>query len=458
MARDEVIPTKCVDWSLNCDRETKKLFWWHKTYSISIWNANLFPSTCTATSAFPPSTHHDELCTVGGSSVTDAAADRAAFCKYDDAAVWAAFITYQLSAVYKVCSFCKQPEGNVDLSVCCYCGATVHSECSIEATSDQMRWKAANKGFERHLRVCPECDDAASSIPKRCESHSKKEKDNARRAVLRAIHLESEFPAAVNERLHMIRDAAIKEHTQEEDEALLDSLRQTLCIYFQPGSSSNILRKSNMDTKGGGIGVVAVAAIPAYTVVGVYPGYEDPLSGEQVKLGRPSPKYSLVDLNCANYYNSVFTEFQQTFTPFVNEPNESEKSNCAWIQEPVRPVGRLSIMTVRDIAPGEELLIGYGPLYPRDYPHAYDAYAFHSVDGFDDPPCLALWHWTSLEEKDSEFVCYIGYDKVTNTYSYWETEDEARSKAATATGSAHHHNTSMATPQPAAHGGGRRPN
>lgn len=394
MPKDEVVPTACGDWSLNSDSETRKMFWWNKTYSISIWNANL--------NLHPP------------------------YSQINDTDVWRAFLSYQQHAVYKVCSYCKQPEGNDDLMICCYCASSVHNECSVPATPEQIKWKPANNGFEHLLRACPDCEALTGENAPRPKP--KRESDNARRAVKRALRLQSEYPTSVVKKLKNLEEQADAPHTQAEDETLLALIRDTLLEYFQPGNSSAMVAKANIASKGGGIGVVAKCTIPAFTVVGVYPGYEDPLSGEQVKIGRPSPKYSLVDLNCADYYNQVFTELQTTFTPFVNEPNVGECSNCAWVQEPSKPEGRLSIMTVRHIQPNEELLIGYGPLYPRDYPHAYDAFAFHSVDGYTDPPCLALWHWTSMEEKDSEFVCYIGYDKDTNTYSYWETEDEAREK------------------------------
>ena len=200
--------------------------------------------------------------------------------------------------------------------------------------------------------------------------------------------------------------------------------------------------------KGGGFGVVAVQDIPRFSVVGVYPGYDDPLSGEHAKVGRPGPKYSLVDMNCADYFNRVFGELQKCITPFINEPLPTEQSNCAWIQETTRPEGRLSVMTVCDVKAGQELLIGYGPLYPRDYPYNYDAYAYHLVEGHSDPPCFALWHWKSLDEKESEFVCYVGYDAETDLYHYWETEEEAAGSSSGA-GGASGPSTTASAPKPA---------
>ena len=392
--KDVVVPTSCTDWSLNDDKGSKKRFWWNATYSISIWD------------------HHLPGLTKGVSLQ-----------QLNDTDVWRAYLSYQRAAVYRQCTICGAPEGNEDLWLCTYCGGTVHVECSDESTEEMNIWKPANKGFEPYLRCCHACNDVKDAPVRK----QVKEEDGVRRAVRRALTIRNEYPPQLTKDLEEL-EAKCSSSTPQEQPMLLASLRSSVASYFQPHQSSSILRKQPIATKAGGLGVVAHVDIPRFTVIGVYPGYEDPLSGEQVKVGRPAPKYSLVDLNCANYYNDVFTELQSAFTPFINEPNVQEKSNTAWIQEPHRPEGRLSVMTVRDIKAGEELLIGYGPMYPRDYPHNYDAYAFHEVEEFKDPPCFALWHWSSVEEKDSAFVCYVGFDKTTQTYSYWETEDEVKQK------------------------------
>ena len=390
---DKVLPTKCSDWSLNKDSEGQKLFWWNKVYSISIWTNNM-----------PSLKEPLEEAT--------------------DTDVWKAFIEYQLAAVYRMCPICALPEGNDDLLICCYCGQTVHRECSVPATVEQCAWKPANAAFNIKLMcACDDCEDVKGK-PKRV---AQEEPDNARRAARRSLASSAEYPSDVTAEVKEIIAQAELEHSGDQDAKLLNQLQRALARYFQPTASSPQVKKDRIATKGNGIGIVAVVNIPAFTVVGVYPGYEDPLSGEQAKLGRPSPKYSLVDLNCADFYNKVFAELHLTHTPFINEPNVGERSNTAWIQETPKPEGRLSIMTVRDIAAGEELLIGYGPLYPRDYPHTYDAYAFHIVEGYE-PPCFALWHWPSTEEKDAVFVCYIGYDAAANSYAYWDTEEEEEAK------------------------------
>jgi hypothetical protein len=390
---DEVLPSKGEEWSLNIDASTKKKFWWHKTYSVSIW-ANSLKLKCS------------------DSDATD----------FD---VWRAFIEFRINTVYKLCGVCSGPEQDADLKVCCYCAHNVHGEgCSVAATPEQMAWKTANSGFESHLVVCVNCDDIKFTPP----TEHKPEPEGARRLVIRALNLADEYPVAIRQALFRLRKECEKKQTPE----LLEKVQATVMQHFQPHESSTLTARQRIANKGNGFGIVAIADIPRYTVVGVYPGYDDPLSGEHAKVGRPGPKYSLVDMNCADYFNRVFGEFQKCITPFINEPLPTEKSNCAWIQETSRPEGRLSVMSVRDIAAGEELLIGYGPLYPRDYPYNYDAYAYHLVDGHTDPPCFALWHWQSLDEKESEFVCYIGYDKDTDTYHYWETEEEAATAKAAA--------------------------
>lgn len=385
---EEVVPTKCEDWSLNMDDASGMRYWWNATYSLSVWENTL--------------------------DAGDAVAD------LTDTAVWAKYIAFQEASVYKLCPICREPEGNVDMKICCYCSATVHVECSQEAAPAQIIWKAANNGLEKILRVCLECQDV--EYPKKVTSSGKHEPDNARRAAARMLTLQDELPAEAYDEMQELYTKADK--VTSASASLMEDVKRATRDFFQSPASVQFLTKGKIATKGGGVGVVAAADIPAFVVVGVYPGYLDELSGEQAKMGRPVPKYALMDLNCANYFNEVFVEFSTTFCPFINEPCEAEVSNCAWIQEPSRPEGRLSIISVMDIKKGDELLIGYGPLYPRDYRYQYDSYAFHPVEGYEDPICYALWHWPSKDENDTKFICYLGYDKASDSYSYWESQDE----------------------------------
>lgn len=380
-----VIPTACEDWSLNIDDESTKRFWWNNTYSITLWEDTLGIDKQTET--------------------------------ITDGDVWSKFIGLQLECAFKICSICHAPEGNDDMKVCCYCGNTVHESCSEHATPEQIMWKLANLPYKEHMRACLQCQAVEYKEGKPPQSSS--EHDNALRAARRALTIADEYPAATATKL---RDLAKQTERKPNDAALLEELKSLVQSFFQSPQSLQFLRKERVASKGGGIGVVAAQDIPAFSIIGVYPGYLDFLSGEQAKCGRPVPKYALMEYNCANYFNEVFVELQSTFTPFINEPNVDEKSNCAWIQEPHRKNGRLSVICVRDIHQGEELTIGYGPIYPRTYPYCYDAYACHHIEGHAAHPCFSLWHWPTLQESDARFICYIGYSENEDRYALWKSE------------------------------------
>ncbi|KAG8344304.1 SET domain [Trypanosoma vivax] len=384
----EEIATPCTEWSLNKDKETSKLFWWNSIYTISVWDSTL--------------------------------GIKKAHSKLSDTDVWRAFMQFQLDSVFKLCPVCRRPEGCEDMKICCYCGQTVHCVCSSEATSKQLECKEANKYFLPHLRVCHTCLEVPleqSTLP------VTRERCTARRAAQRALAIRDEYPEHLVSELDSILRKATKTNSRREDESLVSTLRQLLTCFFQPKGSSSLLTKVPRESKGGGVGVVSASTIPAFTVIGVYPGYLDPMSGEQTKLGRPVAKYALMDLNCADYFNVVFEELQGTFTPYINEPNEDETSNCAWIQETKHKEGRLSVMTTREIKEGEELLIGYGPLYPRTYTFAYDVLTFHRVESDTEAICFALWHWPSTKESDARIDCHIRYDSTDDRYYLWDSED-----------------------------------
>ncbi|AYU78677.1 SET domain containing protein [Leishmania donovani] len=380
-----LVPTACENWSLNIDDESTRRFWWNNTYSITLWEETLNIEKQTET--------------------------------ITDGDVWSKFIDLQLRCAFKICSICHSPEGNDDMKICCYCGNTVHENCSEPAAPEQIMWKPANLAYVEHMRACFQCQAVDYKEPSAPQSPS--ECDNARRAAKRALTISDEYPPATVERIQELLQQA---ETTSNDAVLLGELKSLVQSYFQSPQSLRFLRKERVASKGGGIGVVAAQKIPAFSIIGVYPGYLDFMSGEQAKCGRPVPKYALMEYNCANYFNEVFVELQTTFTPFINEPNVDEKSNCAWIQEPHRKNGRLSVICVRDIQEGEELTIGYGPIYPRTYPYCYDAYACHQIEGHATHPCYSLWHWPTLQEADARFVCYIGYIEKEDCYVLWKNE------------------------------------
>eukprot|EP00796_Vickermania_ingenoplastis_P010122 gene10123-7087_t len=385
MSTEPKVLRTCGTWTLNLDAETGDNFWWNDTYSLSVWEKCL---------RFADKTNLSE---------TD---------------VWRAYLTFQLANVFKVCVTCHEPEGAEDLRICCYCGNCVHLNCSVEALQENIDFKPANKGFEKLMRICFSCEGVPFE-PKEV-SLANRPKDTSRRAALRLLSLSSELPQNMVDQLNnLLRD--IQEHP-DKDESYLKLLMDVAQRFFQTPESLKMLSKEIISEKGGGIGVVAKTDIPAFTIIGVYPGYDDFLSGDHSKIGRPVAKYALMDLNCADYYNVVFPEFSGTFTPFINEPLPTEKSNCAWIQEPHHVEGRLSIISVRPVKAGEELLIGYGPVYPRSYEYCYDAYAFHKAADYANPICFALWHWPTTDEKDSRFVCYVAYSPESHQYIEWEEE------------------------------------
>lgn len=376
----------CDSWSLNLDPESGDNFWFNDTYSISIWEKCLSFDTET-------------------SKLTE-----------DD--VWRAFIKFQLKNIFKICAICHQPEVDDTFKICCYCSNCIHEACSVEAQHENIIFKPGNAGFEKHMRICFSCaekpyetSDKKSTQPIRLTS--------ARKAIFRLLTL-SDLPGKTTDGLRAILTRIQTQSRETEND--MEEVKTLATNFFQSPFSLEVLEKKNFSNKGG-IGVVAKKKIPKFTIIGVYPGYEDHLVGEHRKLGRPETKYSLMDLNCADYFNIVFPEFQGTFTPFINEPTPTELSNCAWIQEPHRQVGCLSVMTVREIDEGEELLIGYGPVYPRAYEYRYDAYAFHRVEGYNDPICYALWYWPTRLEKDARFLSYVAYSPTNDSYQEWEEEE-----------------------------------
>lgn len=379
-----VVPTACQDWSLNIASESNRRFWWNNTYSITVWEETLKVDKPTES--------------------------------ISDSDVWAKFIEMQIFCAFKICSVCHCPEGNDDMKICCYCGNTVHDKCSEPATHEQIIWKPANLNYKEYMRACFHCQAVECDEP--VPPTTPGQPDNVRRAAKRALTVSDEYPPEMVRKLETI---ALQAEKTPNDGGLMTELQKTVQTFFQSSRSLQFLSKERIASKAGGIGVVAAQDIPAFTIIGVYPGYLDFLSGEQGKLGRPTSKYALMEYNCANYFNQVFVELQGAFTPFINEPNVDETSNCAWIQEPHLKNGRLSVMCVRDVRKGEELTIGYGPIYPRTYPYCYDAYAFHRVESHTASPCFSLWHWPTLEESDAKFICYVGYNAETDQYALWQS-------------------------------------
>lgn len=373
----------CGSWGLYRDKESGDNYWSHDIYSISLWECCLVVDRKS-----PTLTEND---------------------------IWKAYIAFQLKNIFKVCSICHEPEGIPELKICCYCGSTCHEECSVQAEKAQIEEKPANLFFEKNMCKCFSCEGIKVKPHKNIAPHDFKEV-LVRKAVQRMLTLTT-LPEKSKSKLMEIRKNI--ENRGFEKESDMVAVKEICRDFFQTPTSLGLVQKEKIVSKGGGVGIVAKKDIPPFTVIGHYPGYEDFLGGEQLKLGRPETKYSLLNLNCADYFNSVFPEFNDLFTPFINEPSPSEESNCGWIDEPHYSDKSLSIITVREIKAGEELLIGYGPSYPRSYEYRYDAYAFHVVENTSDPICFSFWKWTSKNEDDWSFEGYIAYCPETRTYIPW---------------------------------------
>lgn len=385
MSADPKVILSCGTWTLNLDDNTKDSFWYQDTYNISLWEK------CLKFNIEPSNLVEDD--------------------------VWHSYIEFQINKVFKACTICNKPEVDDTLKMCCYCSQCVHEECSVVALPENILYKKGNEGFENHMRICFSCAGVAyEPTPK--EAIKPKRLTSASKAIQRLLTL-PDLPTETRDELNGILKE-IQTHPLNNDK-YMEQVKNVATKFFQSPYSLEVLEKKNFPTKGG-IGVVAKKNIPKYTVIGVYPGYPDFSGSEPYKFDRPEAKYSLMDLNCADFFNFVFPEFDGTFTPFINEPTPTQKSNCSWIQERHRETGWLSVMTVRDIEEGEELLIGYGPVYPRQYEYRYDAYAFHEVAEYKNPICYALWYWPSREEKDAKFITYIAYCPETRLYREWEEE------------------------------------
>ena len=212
---DEVLPSKGTDWSLNKDAGSDKKFWWHKTYSISVWAGSL-------------------PLKVAEAEATD-----------DD--VWKAFIEFRIETVYKICGVCNGPEQDQDLKVCCYCGHNVHQKgCSVPATAEQMAWKKANAGFEKHLVACVQCEDIAFDPPKEHQP----EEEGPRRCAIRALSIANEYPNHLRSKLHRLR----KQVEEKQTPALMKKVQETVREHFQPNESSDLVERlaSVIDTFSGG--------------------------------------------------------------------------------------------------------------------------------------------------------------------------------------------------------------
>ncbi|KAJ9453787.1 hypothetical protein DIPPA_26047 [Diplonema papillatum] len=325
-----------------------------------------------------------------------------------DTHLWLALAERQIREVFRLCSTCNSPREffSDPFFVCGTCLKHCHYKCSKTCTMvvDSKLWDT----FAPYLRTCSVCLDENTPKEGFVAGGPTPDQLMARGALNR---LKSVFlPHAVRRKLQGVEDQIASNRTA--DAAALPVVCNILRDHYCPGGMHKCFKLKAAQHKGGN-GIFATSRIPALTRVGVYPGYPDPNSADQCARGRLSPKYALAEFNAADYYNVPFPELMGTITPFLNEPGEGEQSNTAWLQESSDVVegGRLSVFTVRDIEEGEEVTLSYGPLYPRDYPYAYDAYSFHPAEddrGNQIPNTYILWYYKS-READAEqkgWVCF----------------------------------------------------
>jgi len=62
--------------------------------------------------------------------------------------------------------------------------------------------------------------------------------------------------------------------------------------------------------------------------------------------------------------NKLLPEFDHCVVHRLNEPSPGLQQNCRWVRRKYQPS---EIWTLRDIEPGEELLLYYGDGYQRNY-------------------------------------------------------------------------------------------
>eukprot|EP01065_Artemidia_motanka_P033126 TRINITY_DN4008_c3_g1_i2.p1 TRINITY_DN4008_c3_g1~~TRINITY_DN4008_c3_g1_i2.p1 ORF type:complete len:396 (+),score=95.27 TRINITY_DN4008_c3_g1_i2:74-1261(+) len=335
-----------------------------------------------------------------------------------DSQLFIAMADRQIRECYKLCQVCASPAESPSnpFFVCATCLRHCHHDCSSKCKEviDSAVWPV----YAPYLRTCFVCGGRVKEPGSKFADGSSTPMQLSARGAhnrLRSVAL----PIAVRESLSAAE--ALMEKAPEDAERNMAAVRSILRDMYCPGGAHRYWRIGRSGK--GGEGVFAAERVPAFTRVGIMPGYPDPLAGEQTERGRPQPKYALSDINAADYYNVPFPEFRDCPAWCVNEPGVGEKSNCAWLQEPVGgPVehGRLSVVTVKELQKGEEALLSYGPVYPRDYPYAYDAYSFHPQERAP-AGVYELWYYSS-RESEAESKGHVRLNPATGGFEEWVPE------------------------------------
>eukprot|EP01062_Namystynia_karyoxenos_P076429 TRINITY_DN7493_c0_g1_i1.p1 TRINITY_DN7493_c0_g1~~TRINITY_DN7493_c0_g1_i1.p1 ORF type:complete len:399 (+),score=75.76 TRINITY_DN7493_c0_g1_i1:90-1286(+) len=324
-----------------------------------------------------------------------------------DEQLWCALVDRQIRDAFKMCATCASARETWEdpFFICGTCLRHCHLACSqpCSAVVCTEIWE----DYAPYLRSCDVCDRKRPAAKEFVDGGPTADQLSAQAALNRLKSVQ--MPHQVRESLQAVEEQLGAQRIT--DGAAMDRICEICTDHYCPRGSHRLFKLA--PSPKGGIGVFTAEDVPKLTRVGIYPGYPDPLSGEQSNRGRPTPKYALAEFNAADYYNHCFPELRGCLTQFINEPGPKEASNVAWLQEqsPVIEDGRLSIVTVRDLKAGEELHLSYGPLYPRDYPYAYDAYSFHLVEeGQGAPDVYALWYYAS-RESEAECKMFCKFDQ-----------------------------------------------
>ena len=294
-----------------------------------------------------------------------------------------------------------------NLCICARCAGTVHFQCSTSCEECEDANLSSTTMPSSMRRICHTCVSQSVRLKTLYTGSSHSE---LLQIMWRLEKNSVEYPQSVRHSL-----LQIKKMRYTDQSIAIKQVQNIMYIFHHPLNTLR-LQRACVKSKGGVFGVYALQSIPRYTHVGIYPGYTDIFATEQCYRGRKPPKYTLLGLNCADYNNQVFPEFESTFLPYLNEPSPGESANCAWIQEHNVAEGRLSVLTVKNVSKGDELLVGYGPLYDRLYPFEYDSYSFHKTETMLSGNYFVLGHSTCAEA-ESNVVGYVLWDAATREYS-----------------------------------------
>ncbi|KAL3798084.1 hypothetical protein ACHAW5_006009 [Stephanodiscus triporus] len=137
------------------------------------------------------------------------------------------------------------------------------------------------------------------------------------------------------------------------------------------GEYEDVLKVAPSTIKGAGNGLFAVAPIPKEAILCHYTGYRHHYQSQKrlkgkarayvLKLQNGWPKY---DRRNDGFVDAFSTK--DVLARFINDPRLEERCNVTFkhIQEP--GIWHCPVVSLRDIAAGEELLISYGPRYWSD--------------------------------------------------------------------------------------------